>query len=271
MDLGTERINQTAVNSGTCHATMTPQDASSKWLVTSKSYMQTDGRYNNVYRMGWNYDVDDVAGPHVLTEPSFGMAFESHYAFSGAAWAEWYIEFTAPGTTTPTIRPFGVAINKATGTAQTSIQYDILTFRNRTGAGKGGVTQGDTFYWNGSGNYPSVFQWGNSDNPLYNWRWQVPGPNTPAARRGNLELIDGSRGVVGFAFSPANGEFILGSPAANVPCIRSNGPNVEVALCKGGPKTGLSAARLNLSDLPTSAAGLSPGDIYNDGGILKVA
>lgn len=32
----------------------------------------------------------------------------------------------------------------------------------------------------------------------------------------------------------------------------------------------LTGTTLNLSDLPTSSAGLKPGDVYNDAGVLKI-
>jgi len=50
-----------------------------------------------------------------------------------------------------------------------------------------------------------------------------------------------------------------------------NVSNADIIRMIGNVRIDTTGTKLNLAGLPTSSAGLSTGDVYNDGGILKIA
>jgi len=63
----------------------------------------------------------------------------------------------------------------------------------------------------------------------------------------------------------------LGGNSSSFPAIKRDGTTLVSRLGDDSADAPLRASRLNLSNLPTSAAGLSAGDIWNDSGTLKIA
>jgi len=62
----------------------------------------------------------------------------------------------------------------------------------------------------------------------------------------------------------------LGGTTSSFPSIKRDGTTVVARLADDSADAPLKASRLNLSNLPTSASGLSTGDVWNDSGTLKI-
>jgi len=90
---------------------------------------------------------------------------------------------------------------------------------------------------------------------------------------GSSILKSPSNGVITLWNNSGSGFDLLqfGGTTASFPALKRSGTSLVLRLADDSGDAPLKASRLNLSSLPTSAAGLSAGDIWNDSGTLKIA
>ena len=88
--------------------------------------------------------------------------------------------------------------------------------------------------------------------------------NTSNSSFSGLGLTDDTNGYMGFfGYRPTNDFFVIESTnAISGISFNTNGNNRRMTITDNG---------VNISNLPTSATGLSSGDLWNDGGTLKIA
>ena len=87
--------------------------------------------------------------------------------------------------------------------------------------------------------------------------------NTSNQSFNGIALTDTVTGYMGmFGYRPTNDFFVIESTSAiSGISFNTNGNNRRMTITDGG---------VNISNLPTSASGLSSGDLYNDGGTVKI-